>query len=141
MTSAMTPSTQMPPTRPNGPGSKPNSGIHLMRLLRHLGTCRNHSWMSRQSRTLKISVFPENLNNLKFFQVTCPNQLGMLRNFRTRLTRIQLDIRTYRDHRKNSQNSQTPKMQLPPENATKPQKLNYDAQIATEPHQTLGLAS
>ena len=114
MTSAMTSSAQKPLVGPNGLGSKPNSGIRLMRLLRHFGTCRKHSRMLWLSRTPKISVFPENLNKLKIFQVTCPNQLGMRRNFGTRLIRILWDVWTYWDYQKNSQNARTPKMQLSP---------------------------
>ena len=114
MTSAMASSAQLPLAGPNGLGLAPNSEFRLMRLLWCFRTCRKHSWMPRQSRTPKISVFPENLNKLKIFQVTCPNQLGMLRNFRTRLIRILWDVRTYRDHQKNSQNARAPKMQLSP---------------------------
>ena len=53
-------------------------------------------------------------NKTKNFQATCPNQLGMQRNFGTRLIRILWDIRTYRDHRKNSPNTRTPKMKIFP---------------------------
>ena len=134
-------SAQLPLAGPNGLGLAPNSGIRLMRLLWYFRTCRKHSWMPRQSRTPKISVFPENLNKLKIFQVTCPNQLGKLRNFRTRLIRIQWDVRTYRDHRKNSQNARAPKMQLSPGKCLEPRKLNYGLKNTTEPLQTLGFAS